>query len=169
MNYQTPEPYDDIDLLFSRLDKVDPPTGLSARILKSLPAQQEKHLSTSIVPPVTPGQKKIPYQKPTRQRVILWRWIAALSILAGIVFSIRLGSQLDANGTFDLMSMLNDSDAKEFIPSQGDTLSLIRDTIPWFDLLAMLVSLITFWFALSSFFVHPVSQSQRNSDSIEAD
>jgi hypothetical protein len=136
----TSDERDDVDLLFARLHSVTPPADLTARILRSLPAELPVQ---AFAPPMRSAR---PANSGSN---IPWRWIALGAGVVLAIMSLRLGGLLDDSGASSVFAQIF-SDFGGFLASPSDYLSPLMGELPWFDIIISLTALVTFWVSSSA-------------------
>ena len=122
-----PEPRDDIDRLFARLQSVTPPANLTPRIMGALP---DAVPATSVRVAAAPRRS--------------WSGVAAVAGLVLLLMSLRLGILLDESGALGVLGQIG-GDFGDFLSAPGDYLAPLASELPWFDMIIMVAALATFW------------------------
>jgi hypothetical protein len=109
-----PEPTDDVDRLFARLERATVPNDLTARVLSNTVARGD-----------------------AARRVLAWPWtLAAAAALAMLTITgYELGASFAANSGLELLTAIL-SDAGLLATDPGDVLAAVGEIIPW-SLLAL--------------------------------
>jgi hypothetical protein len=137
MQRNGPEPRDDVDRLFARMQSVAPPADLKQRILRSLP--------TTL--PASPAQAR-PTPRPhlsARQ----WQWGTAIAGVLLLIMSVRLGTLMDDSGALSVLGQMG-SNFGDFLSAPGDYLVPLAAELPWLDLIIALAALVAFWVGSSA-------------------
>ncbi len=139
MAFRSDEPRDDVDRLFARLEKVDPPPDLAQRIMRALPAQ------VPVPPQVQMARRPVGAQPIARPQQRRWQWAAAVAGVLFAVMSLWLGNALNDSGT---LSLLGDAfgDAGTFWSAPGAFFAAFFESLPWFEVIATLLLFATFWY-----------------------
>ncbi len=134
--------FDDIDQLFVRLPKVDPPKSLKNNVLSSLSAP---YISQA------PAKSAAVSRKIFLQGILSPSGWQRLAIITGFVFfagSIWLGSALDSSGFLSLLGEIS-GNLGSLGNSSYDYGSALLGVAPWGELAVTFISLILFMMASS--------------------
>jgi hypothetical protein len=136
MAFHSDEPRDDVDRLFARMEKVDPPPDLTQRIMRSLPAQVPAAQPQRVAQPRLGGQP--------RQRG--WQWAAAIAGVIFVVMSVWLGNALNDSGS---LSLLGDAfgDTGTFWNAPGAFFAAFFESLPWLEVIVTLMMFAAFWYS----------------------
>ena len=109
MNQDHIDQFDDVDRLFSRLDRAQAPDDLTARVLASTVARTS-----------------------TSRAVLAWPWmVAGLAALGVLTFAgYQLGANLAATDSLELVAAIF-SDVGLFATAPGDVLAALGEVVPW--------------------------------------
>ena len=138
MQRGTPEPRDNVDRVFARLQSINPPPDLTQRIMRSLPAT---------LPVATAAQAK-PVVSP-RVSARQWQWVATGAGIILLLMSIHLGTLLDDSGALSVLGVIFGGFG-DFLSAPGDYLSPLAAELPWFDIILAVLALIVFWVSSSA-------------------
>ena len=134
MQHGTPEPRDDVDRVFARLQAINPPPDLTRRIMRSLPATLPVATRPTTQPRISARQ---------------WQWVATGAGIVLLIMSVRLGSLLDASGALGVLGAIFGGFG-DFLSAPGDYLVPLAAELPWFDIILALLALIVFWVSSSA-------------------
>ncbi len=110
------EPEDDLDRLFGRLEPVEPPPDLVARVLAGTTAR-------------APGRREL-----------VWGLLDLAALLALAVLSVSLGTALAESGGIEL-ARAGLANFELLADAPGDFLLALAETLPWLQVAAVAVDL----------------------------
>jgi len=115
------EQSDDVDRIFARLQPIEPPPYLARQIMQALP-------------PIAVTQ--------TNHLLHRWRrWIPVAVAMIFLSLSVRLGSNLQDAGVFDV---LGDFIGQTNTANPGDYWDTLASVMPWFDIILTAAAFVGF-------------------------